>query len=77
MRTVEEYLKLPWMIVVRFHSEDGGYWSAEVAELTGCMYATRNRDELLSELHEVMRMWIEDCLSRGESVPEPAATAVS
>lgn len=73
MRTVDEYLKLPWTIVVRYHNEQGGYWSAELAEIPGCMYATRDREELLSELEVVMRMWFEDSIARGEPIPEPAA----
>lgn len=76
MRTVEEYLKLPWTIVVRFHDEDGGYWSARLAEIPNCMYATRDREELLRELEVVMHMWFEDCVRRGEPIPEPAAASV-
>lgn len=75
MKTLQEYLRLPWTIIVRFHDEDGGYWSAEVAELSGCMYATRDRDELLRELQEVLTLWLEDSLQRGEIIPEPSATA--
>jgi len=75
MKTLDDYLRLPWTIVARYHEEDGGYWSAEVTELPGCMYATRNRDELLKELHEVLTMWIDDAIKRGEPIPEPSATA--
>jgi hypothetical protein len=35
MSTLQEYLRLPWTIVVRFHDEEGGYWSAQVVELPG------------------------------------------
>jgi predicted RNase H-like HicB family nuclease len=75
-RTVEEYLRLPWTIVVRYHDEQGGYWSARVAEIPSLMYATDKRDDLLSELEQVMIMCFEDSLARGEPIPEPAAAGV-
>lgn len=50
MESVEHYLRLPWTIVVRYHDEQGGYWSAHIAEIPGCMYATSDREELLREL---------------------------
>ena len=77
MRTVDDYLRLPWIIVVRYHDEQGGYWSAELAEIPGCMYASRNREELLRELEEAMRLWFEDAMARGEPIPEPAAAQAS
>lgn len=73
MKALEYYMRLPWTIVVRYHDEQGGYWSAEVAEIPGLMYATEQREELLRELEVVMEMWFEDCLAHGESIPEPAA----
>lgn len=74
MKTVDEYLRLPWTIVVRFHDEDGGYWSAKVAELPGCLYASRDRGELLSELDVALRMTLESMIEHGDPIPEPAAT---
>lgn len=71
MRTLEEYVRLPWTIVVRFHDEKGGYWSAEVAELPGCRHATNNRAELLPQLDVVLRMTLEAMLDIGEPIPEP------
>jgi predicted RNase H-like HicB family nuclease len=75
MRTVEDYVRQPWTIVVRHHDEEGGYWSARVAEIPGLLFCTGNRAELLPELDEVMRMWFEDALARGENIPEPATVS--
>ena len=73
MKTVDEYVKLPWTITVRYHEEQGGYWSARVAELPGCIYATAKREELLSELDDVLRLCLESMIEQGESIPEPAS----
>lgn len=71
-----DYLRLPWTIIVRYHAEQGGYWSARVAEEPAIMYATERREELLPELDQVMLLWFEDALARGEIIPEPAAAPV-
>jgi predicted RNase H-like HicB family nuclease len=76
VRTLDEYMRLPWTIVVRYHAEQGGYWSAEVAELPGCLYATRDRSELLSELDVAMRLMLESMIKHGDPIPEPSAAPV-
>lgn len=76
MRTVDEYLRLPWTIIVQYHAEQGGYWSARVAELPGTIYATENREQLLLELDVVLRMVLESMIENGEPIPEPRAAAV-
>lgn len=76
MRTIDEYLRLPWTVIVRYHDEDGGYWSASVAELPGCLYATADRSTLLTELDVVLRMTLESMIEEGEVIPEPSATVV-
>lgn len=72
MKAISEYVQLPWTIVVRYHAEQGGYWSAEVAELPGCLYATKDRSQLLPELDVVLRMTLESMLENREPIPEPS-----
>lgn len=69
--TVDDYMRLPWTIVVRYHDREGGYWSAEVAELPGCRHATSNRADLLSQLEVVQRIMLDTMLQLGEPIPEP------
>ena len=76
MKTVDEYMRLPWTIVVRYHNEQGGYWSAKVAELPGCLYCTEDRSELLSELDVALRMVLESMIEHADPIPEPTATPV-
>jgi len=76
MKSVDEYMRLPWTIVVRYHDEQGGYWSAKVAELPGCLYCTSDRSALLSELDVALRMVLESMIEDGDPIPEPSATPV-
>jgi predicted RNase H-like HicB family nuclease len=76
MKTLDEYKRLPWTIVVRHHDEDGGYWSARVAELPGCLFATADRSELLTELDVVLELTLECMLKEGDPVPEPEPVSV-
>lgn len=76
MKTVDEYMRLPWTIVVRYHAEQGGYWSAKVAELPGCLYATADRSELLTELDVALRLMLESMIAHGDPIPEPSAAPV-
>jgi predicted RNase H-like HicB family nuclease len=57
---------------VRYHAEQGGYWSAEVAGLPGCLYATKDRSQLLPELDVVLRMTLESMIENREPIPEPS-----
>lgn len=76
MRTLDDYMRLPWTILVRHHDEQGGYWSAKVAELPGCLYCTSDRSELLFELDVALEMTLESMIAHGDPIPEPSATAV-
>lgn len=73
MRTLEEYVRLPWTVVVRYHDDEVGYWSAEVVELPGCAHTTSNRAELLPQLEVILRMTIDTMLALGEPIPEPGS----
>lgn len=73
MKTVDEYMRMPWTIMVRYHAEQGGYWAATVVELPGCLCATEDRSELLTELDVALRMTLEVMLEHGDPIPEPSA----
>jgi antitoxin HicB len=70
--TVEEYLDLPYTIVV-VKDESGEYsgWFARVAELPGCMTQADTFEELLEMIREAMTAWIESALEDGEIIPMP------
>jgi antitoxin HicB len=69
-RTVEEYLSLPYTIVLRRDVKDE-IFVARVEELPGCSAHADTEQEALSNLRDNMRVWIGDCLESGDEVPEP------
>ena len=46
-------------------------WFAAVRELRGCMTEADEFDEAGRQIRDAMRLWIEDALEAGETVPEP------
>ena len=70
-KTLEEYLALPYTIVLRRDTKDE-IFVARVEELTGCSAHGNTEPEALSNLRDNMQLWIADCLESGDEVPEPA-----
>ena len=69
MRTVSEYLDLPYHRVIQ--PDESGAWSAHVLELDG-VFAEGETDTAAAEnLDTAMGLWIEHELARGNSIPEP------
>jgi predicted RNase H-like HicB family nuclease len=72
MKTLNEYLALPYTVVLR-KDEDGDV-VGRVEELPGCIAHSATRAEALELLDEVQREWITDALERNHPVPEPIQT---
>lgn len=72
IRSVDEYLKLPYTIEV-IRDEDDNYlgWFARVVELPGCMTQADTFEELGEMIEDAMRAWIETALEEGQIIPEP------
>jgi len=72
IRSVDEYLKLPYTIEV-IRDEDDNYagWFACVRELPGCMTQADTFEELGEMIEDAMRAWIETTLEEGQTIPEP------
>jgi antitoxin HicB len=75
MRTLEEYLDLPYAIEVVHDVDEEGKsgWVAEVEELPGCISQGRTPQEAVERVREAMRDWIAVALEDGVAVPEPRA----
>jgi antitoxin HicB len=74
MRTVEEYLDLPYhVVIVRDEDEDGdvGY-VAQVQELPGCISQGDTPEEAFESVRDAMYGWIKVALEDGKAIPEPA-----
>lgn len=77
MRKIEEYLALPYtLVVVHNVDEDGNAgWVAEVEELPGCMSQGASPEEAIERVREAMRDWIAVALEDGMEIPEPREEA--
>ncbi|MEO7146101.1 MAG: toxin-antitoxin system HicB family antitoxin [Bryobacteraceae bacterium] len=69
--TIDHYMNLLYTRVLRRDEE--GDVIARIQELPGCIAHGRTDDEALANVHEMQRLWIQDCLESGHPVPEPEA----
>lgn len=72
IRTVAEYLALPYTIeVIRDEDDEYSGWFARVVELPGCMTEADTFAELGEMIENAMRAWLEIALEDGQAIPEP------
>jgi antitoxin HicB len=69
--TVEDYLKLPYAVEIRWDSADEMF-VARVAEIPECSGHGPSRTEALEMALDNLRDWIEDAITAGDKIPEPA-----
>ena len=76
LRTVDDYLKLPYTVEVIRDESDGlpGY-VARVTELPGCLTQADDFEELGEMVEEAMRLWIETALEDGQDIPQSRSIA--
>ncbi|WP_054636996.1 type II toxin-antitoxin system HicB family antitoxin [Thalassobacillus sp. C254] len=67
------YLSLDYTVIYKKVNEKNGkeYYYGKVSELDGCHTTADTLEELLSELEEVKRDYIEIKLEHGDPIPEP------
>lgn len=75
MKTIEEYMALPYTIEVIPDSEAGG-WVMRIKELPGCLSQADDWDAVLPMIREAMQLWIETALTMGDAIPEPQRVGV-
>ena len=68
MRTLEDYLALPYTLEI---IPDDDAWFVSVKELPGCMTEVDEWDDILPAIAEAKYLWIELALERGRPIPEP------
>ena len=72
LRTVEDYLALPYTIeVIRDTNEDDPGWVARVVELPGCLTQADSFDELGEMIEDAMRAWLTVALAEGLEIAKP------
>ncbi len=68
-RDVSYYLSLPYGIHLR-RDEDGDV-VARIDELPGCMSHGTDETEALTNLRDMQKLWLEECIATGRPIPEP------
>ena len=75
MRTLDDYLDLPFAYVLTHDVDESGNagWVAEVEELPGCISQGQTPEEAVEHVRDAMRDWISVALEDGVEIPEPRA----
>jgi antitoxin HicB len=73
MRTVDEYLALPYTVRIVRDPDAGGY-VASVDELPGCLTQAETLAEAKVMIHDAIRAWIARAFEDGLPVPKPQGT---
>ncbi|MFA5513521.1 MAG: toxin-antitoxin system HicB family antitoxin [Sphaerochaetaceae bacterium] len=69
MKSLEDYLKLPYTIETKKES-DGSYF-IKVKELPGCMSVGESIEEAYTMIEDAKSVWIQGNLDAGCAIPEP------
>lgn len=70
MRTIEEYMKLPYKMEIIEDPYEGGY-VLSYPELPGALTCGDTIEEVLSLAEDCKRSWFEGCIASHYEIPEP------
>jgi predicted RNase H-like HicB family nuclease len=73
LKTVEEYLQMPYHVSVRRGDGAGTAWDAHVDELPGCSATASTPEEAVARVRSLMSTWFADALDSEREIPEPRA----
>lgn len=71
MKTVEEYMKLPYTIELTPDTDEGGF-VASYPDLPGCLSIGDTAEEAVANALDAKRAWLEAALEEGIEIQEPA-----
>lgn len=72
LKDINYYMSLDYTVVInKVKDEDKPYYYGKIAELDGCHTTADTAEELLKELEEVKKDYIEIKLEYGDPIPEP------
>jgi predicted RNase H-like HicB family nuclease len=70
MKTLDEYMRLPYRVELVQDTEEGGY-VASFPELKGCITCAETVEAAMQRAEEAKRAWLAAALEMGYAVPEP------
>ena len=72
MKTIDQYMNLPYTRIIHSVSDNGDfYYYGKIDELDGCQATGDTLSELEENLNTSMKMHIESLIELGWAVPEP------
>ena len=71
MKTIDEYMKLPYKIELYPDVEEGGY-AVACPELPGCLSCGETIEDAIESIEDAKRAWFDAALEEGYSIPEPS-----
>lgn len=70
MRTIEEYMALPYRLEIIPDPDEGGY-AASYPELPGCVTCGDTMEDVVRNAQDARRTWLEAALEEGIAIREP------
>lgn len=70
MRTIDEYMRLPYKAEIIADLDEGGY-VASYPELVGCITCGATMESAVANLEDAKRAWLEAAIEEGLEIPEP------
>lgn len=71
MRTIDEYMKLPYKMEIVSDNEEGGY-VASFPDLPGCFTVGDTIEEVTKNVEDAKRVWFEAAINDGVEIKESA-----
>ena len=72
MKTIDEYLALPYRIEIVPDIDEGGY-VISYPELKGCLSSGKTIEEAIANGEDARREWLTAALEDGYPIPEPSS----
>jgi antitoxin HicB len=70
VKTIEEYMKLPYRMEVVEDSAEGGF-VVSFPDLRGCITCADTAEKAIASASEAKRAWLEAAIEDGYPIPEP------
>ena len=70
MRTIEEYMALPYRLEIIPDPDEGGF-AAAYPELPGCVTSRETMEDVVRNAQDAKRAWLEAALEEGLAIREP------
>ena len=72
MKTIEEYMALPYRLELIPDADEGGY-VVSYPDLRGCLTAGKTLEEAIANGEDAKREWLIAAMEEGYPIPDPAS----